>query len=201
MRAGRAAVVSLLFAQACAGRTAGSRGAATADEHDETAPLKANVAAARELDQQGIVGFRDGRYADAVRYFRAAFHLGGPSSELWNLARAYEKLDDAEGADRAIAEYLAQADLSAQDRADASHESRALRTRPSLLTVTTTPPGALVTVDGKAGPGPTPMSMEIAAGHHVVVVKHGASSTVTHELDARFGRAVIVPLDLGPAGK
>ena len=194
--------MSLFLVQACAGRTAGSKGGVTARrQRDETAPVKPNVAAARELDQQGIVGFRDGRFGDAARYFRAAFHLGGPSSELWNLARAYEKLDDAEGADRAIAEYLARPDLSAQDRADAEHESHALRTRPSLLTITTTPPGALVSVDGKAIPGATPLSSEIAAGPHVVVVKHVAYATVTRTFDARLGRAVIAALDLEPAGK
>ncbi|HEY4013228.1 MAG TPA: PEGA domain-containing protein [Polyangiaceae bacterium] len=200
MDARRAAIVALLLAPACAGRTAGSRGGAV-EPRDETAPVRPNVAAARELDQQGVVGFRDGRYGDAARYFRAAFHLGGPSSELWNLARAYEKLDDAEDADRAITEYLAQSDLSPQDRADAEHEARAIRTRTSVLTVTTTPPGAVVSLDGKSVPGTTPLSLEIAAGEHVVVVKHGAYDAETRTFDAHFGRAVIVPLDLRPAGK
>jgi hypothetical protein len=201
MEARRAALVAFVLAQACAKRATTAGAHARLDERDETAAVKANVAGARELDQQGIVGFREGRFSDSVRYFRAAFQLGGPSSELWNLARAYEKLDDAEGADRAIAEYLARPDLSAQDRADAEHESHALRGRPSILTVTTTPAGALVSVDGKAIPGTTPLSSEIAAGQHVVVVKHVACATATRTFDARLGRAVIAALDLQPAGK
>jgi hypothetical protein len=201
MGARRAALVTLLLAQGCASRSAGSKGSTAVAEHDETAPVRPNVAAARELDQQGVVGFRDGRFGDAARYFRAAFHLGGPSSELWNLARAYEKLDDAEDADRAITEYLAQPELSPQDRTDAEHEAHALRGRSSVLTITTTPAGAVVSVDGKSVPGTTPLSFEIAAGEHVVVVKHGGYAAETRTFDAHFGRAVIVPLDLEPAGK
>ena len=41
---------------------------------------------------------------------------------------------------------------------------QALRARPSMLTVTTAPPGAVVTVDGKQTAGPTPVSLEVRAG-------------------------------------
>ena len=44
-------------------------------------------------------------------------------------------------------------DVLPQDRADAGREAQALRARPSVLTVTTTPPGASVTIDGKPAPG------------------------------------------------
>lgn len=155
-----------------------------------------SVDAARELDQQGVRSFRAGRYADAVDYFRAAYRLGGPPSELWNIVRCREGMDDAEGAAAAIDDYLGSRDVSAQDRADAQREAQGLRTRPSVLTVTTTPPGATVSVDGKPVPGVTPLSLDLRAGSHSVLVRRDGYFPVSHPVEARFGRAVIVTLDL-----
>jgi hypothetical protein len=159
------------------------------------------VAGARELDRAGVQSFRDGRYADAVRYFQTAYRLGGPSSELWNIARAREKIDDLEGADAALREYLEQHDLSAQDRAEAEREARALRARPSVLTVTTMPAGAVVLIDGRQTAGPTPVSLEVAPGRHSIAIRREGYAAETREFEARFGRALIVSLDLARAPK
>jgi hypothetical protein len=172
------------------------------DDDPRSAPRgRPNVDSARELDQEGIRAFREGRYADAIRYFRWAYRLGGPSSELWNIARSHEKLDDPEAAVEAIDEYLSLRDLSAQDRREAERERAALRTRPSTLTVTTTPPGAAVTVDGKQTLGPTPFSVELPPGSHTIAVRRDGYVTQNRPLEARFGRAVIVSLDLARAEK
>ena len=188
-------LVALLAATSCVqgggrGRTAGEEG------HQQP-----NVESARELDQSGIRIFKEGRYADAIRYFRAAYRMGAPSSELWNIARCHERLDDAEGAALAIDEYLAQRDLSPADRAEADREVRALRSRPSLLTVTTNPAGATMTLDGKPTGGPTPLSIEIPSGSHTLAVRHDGYAAESRPLEARFGRAVIVSLDLAREGK
>lgn len=201
MRGLRAAAVGgVVLASGCsaAGRQPGTaRGA----EGETVVRSRPDVAAARELDHEGVRSFREGRYADAIRYFRAAFRLGGPSSELWNVARSREKLDDPEQAASAIDEYLAQRDLSPQDRADAEREARSLRARPSVLTVTTNPAGALVLVDGKGPVGATPLSIEIPAGPHTVALRREGYSAETWPIDARFGRAVIVSLDLARAAR
>ncbi len=54
-----------------------SRGAAAASEDLERARL---------LDQQGVRAYKEERYNDAIRFFDEAFRLGGPPSELWNIA-------------------------------------------------------------------------------------------------------------------
>jgi PEGA domain len=169
----------------------------------ERARLRArsNVEAARELDQGGVRSFREGRYADAVRYFYGAYSLGGPSSELWNIAKCKERQDDAEGAVAAIEQYLAQRDLQPEDRAEANREARALQARPSWLTVTTTPTGAVVTLDGKQTVGPTPVSVEIQPGNHTLVMRREGYSVESRPVQARFGRAVIVSLDLARLAK
>jgi hypothetical protein len=165
---------------------------------DSPVPARArpSIEGARELDQQGVKAFGEGRFADAAVLFRSARALGGPASESWNLARCLERLDDAEGAAGAIDLYLASRDLGPQDRADAERESRALRARPSWLTVTTTPAGASVAVDGQTTAGPTPTSLEVRPGTHTVVVKRAGYTPESRIVDARFGRAIVVALDL-----
>jgi hypothetical protein len=168
---------------------------------DRSAAAHPRVEAARELDQNGVRSFRAGRYTDAIAYFRAAYQLGGPSSELWNIVRCREGMDDAEGAATAIDDYLAAKDLLPSDRADAEREAQALRARGSTLTVTTTPSGASVSVDGRAVAGATPLSTELRAGQHTIAVRHDGYLPGTQAVEARFGRAVIVTLDLERAAK
>jgi len=184
---------------ACAPRP-GARGARYGD--DPIPPhSRQSLEGARELDQQGVRAFAEGRYADAVLLFRASQALGGPPSEVWNVARSLERLDDAEGAAEAIDEYLAARDLTAQDRAEGEREVHALRARPSWLTVTTTPPGASVTVDGQAAGGLTPTSFEVRPGSHTIGVRRTGSTPASRTVEARFGRAVVVALDLGEPRK
>jgi hypothetical protein len=167
----------------------------------DIAAARSSVTAARELDQKGVRSYRAGRYTDAIAYFRAAHTLGGPSSELWNIVRCRERMDDLEGASAAVDEYLALKDVLPQDRAEAQREAQTLRTRPSVLTVTTSPVGAAVTVDGKPTPGLTPVSVEIRPGSHALFVRRDGYSPVTQSLEAHFGRAVIVTLDLERAAR
>src|ERR1700722_7033228 len=100
-------------------------------EPSRPAALPDDLERARTLDQQGVRAFREGRYNDAIRYFEEAFRLGGPSSELWNIARCDVKLDDPEAASVALDSYLAGSDLSPEDRASAKRELDDLRRRPS----------------------------------------------------------------------
>ncbi|MDP9151874.1 MAG: PEGA domain-containing protein, partial [Myxococcota bacterium] len=170
-------------------------------DEDVFVQSRPEVTAARELDQEGVRSFREGRYLDAIRYFRAALRLGGPSSELWNVVRSLERLDDAEGAAAVVDEYLARRDLAPEDRAGAEREARALRERPSTLTITTSPPGATVVLDGKGAAAPTPLSLEVRAGPHLLVLRRVGYAVASQSFEARYGRAVVVSLDLARASK
>ena len=164
-------------------------------------PRGPNLDAARELDQQGVRAFREARYEDAIRDFHAARDLGGPPSELWNIARSEERVDDAERAVQVLDEYLAAPDLTPADRAEAEREKKLLATRPSTLTITTTPPGAQVTLDGQRAARTTPLSLEIANGPHTVDVRLPGYVPWTQPVEARFGRTVVVALYLARADK
>ncbi len=193
------ALLALLALSACTPAAARS----ARDEKDDPPGGRStpDLEGARELDQSGVRAFKEGRFADAIRFFRAAYRRGAPASELWNIARCDERLDDAERAVHAIDEYLAQRDLPPADRADAERELRGIASRPSMLTVTTVPPGALLVIDGRQTVGPTPVTVDVGAGSHTLTLRRDGFAPETRPFEARYGRAIIVSLDLARASK
>jgi hypothetical protein len=158
-----------------------------------------DIERARALDQQGVRAFRDGRYNDAIRYFDEAYKLGGPSSELWNIARCDLKLDQPEAANETLERYLAQTDLSIDDRANARRELEELGHRRSTVTVASSPSGALVSIDDKHV-GRTPASTDVPAGEHTVTIRREGYMPHVERVVARYGRAIIVDARLEGQG-
>jgi hypothetical protein len=193
------ALLALLALSACTPAAARS----ARDEKDDPSGGRStpDLEGARELDQSGVRAFKEGRFADAIRFFRAAYRRGAPASELWNIARCDERLDDAERAVHAIDEYLAQRDLPAFDRGEAEKELRAISSRTSMLTVTTVPPGAVLVIDGRQTVGPTPVTVDVGAGSHTLTLRRDGFAPETRPFEARYGRAIIVSLDLARASK
>ncbi len=196
------ALLGALATSAACGCVATTGRARGVDEDDARKPRTApDLDSARELDQAGVRAFKEGRFGDATRLFRAAYRRGAPVSELWNIARCEERMDDGERAAKTIEEYLAQRDLGPTERAEGERELRALSSRPSQVTITTVPSGAVVVIDGKQTVGPTPLSVELSAGQHSISVQHEGFATEVRPLTARFGRAIIVSLDLARASR
>lgn len=147
---------------------------------------------ARELDGLGVRAFRDARYRDAILFFTEAYRLGAPSTELWNIARCRRAIDEPEEESIAIQQYLAQQDLSADERAEATKELAAIRRRASTVSIDSAPSGAAVSVDGRPLGGVTPLAVELAPGEHKVRVdKPGAGGFETN-VEAKYGRAMVV---------
>jgi hypothetical protein len=155
-----------------------------------------NLDTARALDAEGVLSFERGAYRDAIQLFREARRLGGPPSELWNEARCHEHLDEIEEAAGVLEDYLRQSGTSNDERKDAERELAQIKARPSLLTVTTTPPGAVALLDGRPLGTPTPLTIAIAAGPHALVVRRAGYDDDKEDLAARFGRAIVVEIDL-----
>ncbi len=156
--------------------------------------------AARELDQQGVRAFAAGRYREAIRYFNEAWRLGGPPTEIWNIARCHDRLDEPEESAKAIEQYLAIPAVGGDERTDAQRELERLKTRPSILIAVTAPAGAAITVDGQPV-GVTPVSLEVAAGSHTVIFKRDGYAAKTTRVDAHFGRGVILEVELAKGSK
>lgn len=158
-----------------------------------------DLARARALDKEGAKAYAEGRYNDAIRYFEEAHRLGGPPFELWNVAKCHLRLDQPERAVEMLERYLVTPNLPKEDREEASKQLDQLKKRPSTLTVSSTPTGAQVAVDGKSVDGRTPLSTTIPAGVHTVTVSAPASTPYTRQVEARYGRAVIVDATLAAA--
>ncbi len=159
-----------------------------------------DLARARALDKEGAKAYGEGRYNDAIRYFEEAHRLGGPAFELWNVAKCYLRLDQPEQAAEMLERYLATPNLPKDDREEASAQLDQLKKRPSPLTVSSTPSGAQVSLDGKALEGRTPLSVTIPPGSHTVTVSSATSAPYTRTVEARYGRAVIVDASLASTG-
>jgi hypothetical protein len=114
-----------------------------------------------------------------------------------NAALCHEQLGEPELAASLIEEYLRQPGLKPEDRVEPEKSLRNLKSMPSRLTIVTTPPGAAVTIDGQAQPGlATPLTTTVTAGAHAVGVKKDGFQPAAQRIEARFGQAVIVELDL-----
>ncbi|MFO0674970.1 MAG: PEGA domain-containing protein [Polyangiaceae bacterium] len=186
------ALASALATAACGPSTPGP---AKKPSASRTSP---DLAAARELDQEGVRAFTDGRFRTAMDYFDAAARLGGPASELWNMAKCQQKLEDMEGAASTIEKYLSRKDLTAEDRAEANRELAEIRRRPSRVTVLTTPAGATVVVDDKRQTvmGKSPTTFDLPPGDHVLRVEMPGHAPSSKSVTTGLGRPVIVELSL-----
>lgn len=85
-----------------------------------------NRARALELSKQSKDAYRSGRLDDAVKLLLEARELAQEPVLLYNLARAYEALGDAEKALSAYEQYLAE-DPNARDRGATAQRVEALR--------------------------------------------------------------------------
>jgi hypothetical protein len=196
----RVAVLVLPLLAACAEEGNTHVGGVPVDDPPRSTEVRPDIPGARELDQQGVRAYTEGRYEDAARLFAAAYRAGGPPSELWNIARCREKEDLPEAAATAISEYLTRAGLAEADRVEAERELRTLESRSSMVTVLSKPEGATVVIDGRSI-GTTPGTFELHAGSHKLVLQRSGYAERAEALQTSFGRSAIVSLDLNPAGK
>jgi hypothetical protein len=146
---------------------------------------------ARAFDQQGVLAFEAGRYHDALAYFDAAASHGGPPSERWNSAKCHIHLDEPEQAEADLVAYIGLIGLTAEDKREAEATLDALRRKPSMLTITSTPLGLAARVDGHHV-GVTPVTVQVSPGEHLVVVERDASARDARHVTAHLGHAVLV---------
>jgi hypothetical protein len=159
---------------------------------------KDDLARARALDEQGVRAYKEGRYNDAILLFSEAHRLGGPPSELGNVAKCHLRLDQPEEANDVIEHYLTLSGLTDEDKKEAQTQLQELRARQSTLTITSNPPGASVLVDKRPtdGTSKTPISVRVPPGAHTVSLDLAGYAPFTKELETRFGKAAIVDVEL-----
>ena len=156
-----------------------------------------NRVKAREAFARAVAAEERKDWRTAVDEYLDAYQLAPHPDVLFNVAVAYEKLDDFRQAAGYYSRYLQDAP-AAPDRAKVERTIDGLRKRPSKVTVESAPLGAMIVVDGERK-GRAPLELKLAGGAHQVVAEHGgaqASRMVTVE----FGEPTAITLVVGGQG-
>jgi hypothetical protein len=204
-RIGRAVAIATLFFFAVMAASAAH--AAPAAPPVAPAP-PATTEAARETARarlvEGVELLRQKQFAQALTKFDEAYALVPSANIFYDRGLAYQGLGRDADALEAFDAFLASADHAPPGTRDkATHEREALRERVATLAVTSDPPGAEISVDGRRR-GVTPLSgaLYIDAGPHEVAARNTSNGIVTTErivaapretvrLTLRFGAAEV----------
>jgi hypothetical protein len=201
-RFGRAVAMATLFVAVMAASAADAAPPAPPVAPAPAATTEAARETARARLVEGVELLRQKQFAQALTKFDEAYALVPSANIFYDRGLAYQGLGRDADAVEAFDAFLAGADHApAGTREKAAHEREALRERVATLAVTSDPPGAEISVDGRRR-GVTPLSgaLYIDAGPHEVAARNTSNGIVTTErivaapretvrLTLRFGAA------------
>lgn len=165
-------------------------GAARGASPSAEAVAEARRSQAKVKFEAGVRAFGERRYADAVQSFAEADALAPSAPLSFNIARAFERLDNPAAALRWYRDYLRRSPQAAnltEVQARISEHAATLAARGvQQLTVLTTPDGAALSIDDQVV-GPTPVTLELKPGRHRAALHLSGYLDQTAEfmLDAR----------------
>jgi hypothetical protein len=167
-------------------------------------PDEASLREAGRHFDQGTTLYNEGKFAEALKEFNEANRLAPHPSTLFSIARCHENLGQVQRALEVYRRALGEAKDAAMRR-DLEGRVERLEKRPVKVFVTSIPPGARVTVGGRAEPEPgvTPSVLEIPPGEHVLVVRREGSQIAVRRIVIEPGRElpVDVTLDATPSSE
>lgn len=180
--------------------------AAPAPSSPADAPATDDAASVRERARAAYTAGQDayaaGQYAAAEGHFgRADSLLPAVQAKYWR-AMSLDQLGNVPAALAAFGLVLASAEksqLGPEKLANAEARQRALANTPAELVLSTVPAGARVNVSGVELKAPTPITLELAAGRHVVRVWLEGYEPQELELDVTAGAKLTPTLTLRPA--
>lgn len=193
----------LALALSCTWMTTGPT--ASADSASSESVADARLTEAKRKFEAGVRAFGERRYADAVQAFREADAIQPSAALSFNIARAYERLEDAPAALRWYRDYLRR-NPRATNRADVEKQLGLLAQRLEArgvqqLSVLVTPEGAMVLLDDRAE-AVAPFTIEVAPGkHHLHVRAPGyRERELDFTLEPSTPRDLVVSLERLPSG-
>jgi tetratricopeptide (TPR) repeat protein len=179
---------------------------ARAEGAEGTPPSSPASAAAKPLERarvryrEGVDAYKEGRFRDAIDLFLEADQLAPSAALSFNIGAAYEKLDEPAAALRWYRDYLRRAP-DASDRAHvdtlvSGFEHTLQSSGVQQMTVTSTPEGAELVVDGQSV-GVTPFTLELAPGSHVLSLKLAGRAPASRTVELPADHAMDVAMELG----
>jgi tetratricopeptide (TPR) repeat protein len=156
-----------------------------------------DVEVARRLFVDGVSLFERGDYEGARRLFRKADAEHHAAPIVYNLGLAEERVGHPQAAVDAYEAYVAEKGDAGELSSAAIVAIAQIKARSTRVRVETTPPGARVFVDALTLTEPSPATLLVSAGHHVLVAQ-GDGWRAEQDLDAK-GTGDTVTVTLGPA--
>ncbi len=150
------------------------------------APTAEQRETARVAYGRGQELFRAGTFAEAQVQFEAAFAAVPNPVVLLSIAECQERQNLAVDAVATLERYLA-ARTDAPDRAAVEQRVVGLRARPATLVVSSTPPGAAISVDGTATGRTTPAEVTVPPGDHTVALTLAGHEPGSEQVTVTFG--------------
>jgi hypothetical protein len=170
-----------------------------AQASDPAAP-GGDKARAKALLQEGLAFNQQGRHAQALGKFQAAY-AAYPSPKLWfNIGQVQVALDHPLEAVQAFEDFLALAsDARPEDRKDASTALAQLGKKLGRLQIKCETVGAQISVDGKSvGRVPLPEPLWAMPGRHGVTIAQSGFVPATETVDLGAGATALVVIRLLP---
>jgi tetratricopeptide (TPR) repeat protein len=177
---------------------------ALADPPSSEATVESRRELAKSKFQRGSELYEAGDYRQAVQAFMEADGLAPSAPLSFNIARAYERLNDTSGALRWYRDYLRrnpQAPNAVEVRARiAALSAKLAQTGVQQLSVVSMPVGATVVVDGRSV-GVTPFTGDVPLGAHRVGLDLAGYRSQTHDLQLGHNAPTDLSANLEPALK
>lgn len=163
---------------------------------DASAQTAAQRARARQLYNEAQALFESGQFAQAEASFRAAYEAVPNPVVLKAIAAAQEQQGNITGAIETLEQYLSEAPADAPDRAEVEGRLQTLRSRPATVMVASTPPGAMIMIDGADSGRVTPAEVEMAPGEHSVELRLTGYAPSTQSITAQAATRMRLELTL-----
>jgi tetratricopeptide (TPR) repeat protein len=154
---------------------------------------------ARQLYAEGQALFQAGQYAQAEASFRAAYSAVPNPVVLRAIAAAQERQGNNSGALASYTQYLRDSP-NASDRAEVERRIQELGNQPGVVTISSTPPGASVVIDGSDTGQVTPANISVGAGQHTLELRLTGYTPVTQSFNVTSGARLRLEASLQQGG-
>ena len=163
--------------------------------HAQATP--ANKARARELYTQGQQQFRQGDFTTAQRSFEDAYRAVPNPVVLLSISECQVRTEEFVAAVATLRRYLTEKP-GAPDRAQVEGQIAALEAKPGSVSIDSSPPGAVIWIDGENTGYLTPNEISVRAGQHTVSVTAQDYQTSEQPIEVVIGSRQRVSLTLTP---
>jgi hypothetical protein len=153
---------------------------------------------ARALYAEGEKALVAGDLQTAQTDFEDAYRTLPNAAVLLKIGECRNRRGDSAGAVEALVHYLTD-NPTAKDRTAVEAQIAELRKKPGLVTVTSTPAGAAIALDGADTELSTPSELQVRPGEHTVTLTLGGHVTAEQTLFVEFGSRKELTLTLNAA--